>query len=167
MKNDVIIASTGPVGLLLAAELRLAGASVIVLERLTELSPAVKAGGINGRSTELLARRGLRERLEAESAKHGNGFTAFAAQRTKATDHSTSRFGTDRSASRFGGHFAGLLLPPSPDLHPPTKTDLPQQTQKQLLGTWLAELGVPVLHKHKNTGFTQDEDGVDVRSVTA
>jgi 2-polyprenyl-6-methoxyphenol hydroxylase-like FAD-dependent oxidoreductase len=167
MNCDVVIAGAGPVGLLLAAELKLAGTSVIVLERLTELSQAVKAGGINGRSTELLARRGLRERLEAESAKHGNGFTAFAKQRPEATDHSTSRFGTDRSASRFGGHFAGLLLPPSPDFHPPSVTVLPQQALEQLLGAWLAELGVPVLRGHEITGFSQDENGVDVHSATA
>jgi 2-polyprenyl-6-methoxyphenol hydroxylase-like FAD-dependent oxidoreductase len=153
MDCDVVIAGAGPVGLLLAAELRLAGASVIVLERLTELSQALKAGGINGRSTELLARRGLRERLEVESAK--------------ASDRSTVRFGTDRSAGRFGGHFAGVLLPPSPDLHAPSATVLPQQALEQLLGAWLTELGVPVLRGHEITGITQYEYGVDVHSVTA
>src|SRR4051812_18766727 len=124
---DVVIAGAGPVGLLLAAELKLAGASVVVLERLTEVSQAIKAGGINGRSTELLARRGLRSRLEAESAKHDSGFAALGSE----------RFGTDRSASRFAGHFAGLLLPPSADFHPPSSTMLPQQVLEKLLGAWL------------------------------
>jgi 2-polyprenyl-6-methoxyphenol hydroxylase-like FAD-dependent oxidoreductase len=167
MTYDVVVAGAGPVGLLLAAELRLAGASVIVLERLTELSQALKAGGINGRSTELLARRGLRDRLEAESAEHGTGFFAFTAQRPEASDPSPSRIGADRSAGRFGGHFAGLLLPPSSDLRAPATTILPQQALEQLLGTWLTELGVPVLRGHEITGLTQDEDGVDVHAVTA
>jgi 2-polyprenyl-6-methoxyphenol hydroxylase-like FAD-dependent oxidoreductase len=167
MNCDVVIAGAGPVGLLLAAELRLSGVSVIVLERLAELSEAVKAGGINGRSTELLARRGLRERLEAESAKHADGSTAFAQQRPDTADRSTGRVGTDRSASRFGGHFAGLLFPPSPDFHPPSATVLPQQALEGLLGAWLVELGVPVLRGHEITGLTQDEDGVDVHAVTA
>lgn len=40
---DVIVAGAGPVGLLLAAELTLAGASVVVLERLSEISTALMA----------------------------------------------------------------------------------------------------------------------------
>lgn len=147
MTCDVVIAGAGPVGLLLAAELRLAGVSVIVLERLTELSFAIKAGGINGRSTQLLARRGLRRQLAVESAKHGDGFMAFARE-------PQGRSGADRPSSHFAGHFAGLFLCPDPGLHVPASTALPQQALEQLLGAWLAELDVPVLRGHEITGLT-------------
>jgi 2-polyprenyl-6-methoxyphenol hydroxylase-like FAD-dependent oxidoreductase len=166
MNSDVVIAGAGPVGLLLAAELKLAGVSVIVLERLTELNMAIKAGGIRGNCTKLLARRGLRQRLEAEAAKYGNGFAAVTSRHTDLTDRSIRRFGSDRSAGRFAGHFAGLLFPLSPNSQPPTVMHMPQQALEQVLGAWLEELGVPVLRGHEITGFVQDENGVDVHSVT-
>ncbi|MGW0203984.1 FAD-dependent monooxygenase, partial [Nonomuraea sp. NPDC003201] len=46
MDADVIVVGAGPVGLLLAAELRLAGARPLVLERLAEPSAEPKARGI-------------------------------------------------------------------------------------------------------------------------
>ena len=42
--TDVIVTGGGPVGLMLACELRLGGASVVVLERRTEIDPTIKAG---------------------------------------------------------------------------------------------------------------------------
>jgi len=64
-------------------------------------------------------------------------------------------------------HFAGLFLRPDRELHVPASTILPQQALEQLLGTWLAELGVPVLHGHELTGLTQDADRVGVQAATA
>jgi 2-polyprenyl-6-methoxyphenol hydroxylase-like FAD-dependent oxidoreductase len=159
MNADVVVAGGGPVGLLLAAELSLAGVSVIVLERLAEQSQALKAGGINGRSTQLLARRGLGARLAEESAKYGEGFAAFARPRTAPGDHGRPR-------ARFGGHFAGLLLNPESSLEIPPVTVLPQQALERLLGARVAELGVPVLTGHEVTGLTQDADGVTVHVLT-
>jgi 2-polyprenyl-6-methoxyphenol hydroxylase-like FAD-dependent oxidoreductase len=167
MNCEVVIAGAGPVGLLLAAELKLAGVSVIVLERLTELNMAIKAGGLRGNSTQLLARRGLRKRLEAEAAKYGNGFAAVTSQRTDLTDRSMKRFGNDRSAGRFAGHFAGLLFPLGANSQVPSVMHMPQQALEQVLGAWLEELGIPVLRGHEITGFAQDENGVDVDSLTA
>jgi choline dehydrogenase-like flavoprotein len=46
MDYDVAIVGGGPVGLMLACELQLAGASVLVLERLTEIDPTIKAGSV-------------------------------------------------------------------------------------------------------------------------
>jgi 2-polyprenyl-6-methoxyphenol hydroxylase-like FAD-dependent oxidoreductase len=154
MNSDVVVAGGGPVGLLLAAELRLAGVSVTVLERLTEQSQAIKAGGINGRSTQALARRGLRARLDAESAANGDGIAAFI------------RRPAAGPAAPFAGQFAGLLLHPGPEFDVPPSTALRQQTLERLLGAWVAELGVKVLRGHEITGFTQDADGVTVHAAS-
>jgi 2-polyprenyl-6-methoxyphenol hydroxylase-like FAD-dependent oxidoreductase len=159
MDADVVVAGGGPVGLLLAAELSLAGASVVVLERLVEQNQALKAGGINGRSSQLLARRGLGARVAEESAKYGEGFAAFARQRTApAAD--------GRPRARFGGHFAGLPLNVESTLEVPPTTVLPQQALERLLGKWVAELGVPVLTGHEVTALAQDTDGVTVHVRT-
>jgi 2-polyprenyl-6-methoxyphenol hydroxylase-like FAD-dependent oxidoreductase len=159
MDVDVLVAGGGPVGLLLAAELSLAGVSVTVLERLVEQNQALKAGGVNGRSTELLARRGLGARLAEESAKYGEGFAAFARPRTEPAADGPPR-------ARFGGHFAGLPLNPGSTLEIPPTTVLPQQALERLLGAWLAELGVPVLTGHEVTTIAQDAEGVTVRVRT-
>ncbi|GLY40392.1 FAD-dependent oxidoreductase [Amycolatopsis sp. NBRC 101858] len=156
MNSDVVVVGAGPVGLLLAAELSLAGVSVAVLERLTEQNQALKAGGISGRSTQLLARRGLADRIAEESAKHGEGFASFARERTAA----------DGRQARFGGHFAGLLLNAESSLEIPPPTVLPQQALERLLGAWVAELGVPVLTGHEVTGLTRNADDVTVQVRT-
>ncbi|MFG1610589.1 FAD-dependent monooxygenase [Actinoplanes sp. NPDC049265] len=57
--TEVIIVGAGPVGLLLAAELRLAGVRTLVLEQLAEPSPYTKAGGLHARTLEQLAMREL------------------------------------------------------------------------------------------------------------
>ena len=61
---DVVVAGGGPVGLMLACELRLGGASVVVLERLTEVDPTIKAGSLNTPSVEALYRRGMMPDLQ-------------------------------------------------------------------------------------------------------
>lgn len=65
---DVIIVGGGPVGLFLARELRLAGISPLVLERLTEPDPADKAHGLVGQVVRLLDHRGLYERCGGTGA---------------------------------------------------------------------------------------------------
>ena len=65
MDYDVLVAGAGPVGLMLATELQLAGARVLVVERREELDTAVKAGAINTASAEAFERRGLLPALEA------------------------------------------------------------------------------------------------------
>ena len=65
MDYDVLVAGAGPVGLMLATELQLAGARVLVVERREELDPAIRAGAINTASAEAFERRGLLPALEA------------------------------------------------------------------------------------------------------
>ncbi|KAL0933187.1 monooxygenase FAD-binding protein [Colletotrichum truncatum] len=95
---DVIIAGAGPVGLLLACELGLAGASVLVLERDAKPESPWKSNPVGMRglhlpSVELLYRRGLLGKLFDLSKR----------------PHSPPK----SSGMQFGGHFAGIPL----DLH--------------------------------------------------
>jgi len=61
--KDVIVVGAGPVGMMLAAELRLSGADVVVLEKLEAPTGLSKALGITGRGEDYLAMRGLLERF--------------------------------------------------------------------------------------------------------
>ncbi|MDA3645735.1 FAD-dependent monooxygenase [Saccharopolyspora indica] len=59
MDSQVIVVGAGPVGLLLAGELRLGGAEVLVLERLSGPSTESRASTLHARTVELFAQRGL------------------------------------------------------------------------------------------------------------
>src|SRR5690349_25070811 len=59
MDTDVTIVGGGPVGLLLASELLLAGVRPVVLEQLTERSTAYKANALIGQVVRFLDHRGL------------------------------------------------------------------------------------------------------------
>ncbi|MEU2249797.1 SDR family oxidoreductase [Streptomyces sp. NPDC019224] len=61
--TQVIVVGAGPVGLFLAGELRLAGADVVVLERLTAPTTESRASTLHARTMELLDARGLLEQL--------------------------------------------------------------------------------------------------------
>lgn len=135
--TDVIITGAGPVGLFLANELALQGIAVTVLERLTEQSQAIKAGGINGRTTQILTRRGLGDTLARVAAESADGFAAFAAGRTLPANPSLSR-------PRFDGHFAGIFLHAGPELPVPPSTVLPQQALETLLAARATDLGVKI-----------------------
>ena len=60
---DVIIVGCGPTGATLAAELRLHDVRVLVLEKETEPVPFVRIVSLHVRSLELMAMRGLLDRL--------------------------------------------------------------------------------------------------------
>src|SRR3954454_17619240 len=60
---DVIIAGCGPAGAMLAAELRLHDVRVLVLEKETEPASFVRIVALHIRSLELMAMRGLLDRL--------------------------------------------------------------------------------------------------------
>src|SRR5689334_20922835 len=74
---DVIIAGCGPTGAMLAAELRLHDVRVLVLERETEPASFVRIVGLHIRSIEIMAMRGLLERiLERGRRRPAGGFFA-------------------------------------------------------------------------------------------
>ena len=94
---DVVVVGAGPVGLMLACELRLAGSSVLVLER--EHKPdspwKVLPMGLRGMHTpsiEAIYRRGLLYKL-FEPSERPSSFPKTAG-----------------SGPRFAGHFAGMIL---------------------------------------------------------
>ncbi|MFG2783511.1 SDR family oxidoreductase [Streptomyces prunicolor] len=63
LDSDVIIVGAGPVGLMLAGELRLGGAGVVVLERRTEPGSESRASTLHARTMEILHSRGLLDRF--------------------------------------------------------------------------------------------------------
>ncbi|MEV0382104.1 FAD-dependent monooxygenase [Nonomuraea sp. NPDC050643] len=65
--EDIVIVGAGPVGLMLACELGLAGVRPIVLEKRAEPSELPKANGLGGQIVELLDHRGLLEPFSAGS----------------------------------------------------------------------------------------------------
>ena len=64
MDFDVLITGGGPVGLMTASELALAGVRTCIVERLNEPSPFSKALTLHPRSIEILEMRGLGERFK-------------------------------------------------------------------------------------------------------
>ncbi|MEV6655088.1 SDR family oxidoreductase [Streptomyces sp. NPDC051219] len=62
-ETQVVVVGAGPVGLMLAGELRLAGAEVVVLERLTAPTTESRASTLHARTMEILDSRGLLDGL--------------------------------------------------------------------------------------------------------
>ncbi|WP_067539506.1 FAD-dependent monooxygenase [Nocardia crassostreae] len=61
--TDVVIAGSGPTGLMLACELRLAGVRVVLVDGLPCRTGESRAGGIHARTMEILDSRGLLDRV--------------------------------------------------------------------------------------------------------
>ncbi|MEU8419470.1 FAD-dependent monooxygenase [Micromonospora sp. NPDC048835] len=74
--EDVVVVGAGPTGLWLAAELRLGGASVTVLEARPERDPHSKALTIHPRTLEIFDCRGVAEAFLAEGLRIPNGHFA-------------------------------------------------------------------------------------------
>src|SRR3954452_610379 len=90
---DVVVVGAGPVGLLLAIELKLGGAGVLVLERLTAPNLGIKAPSLGPLGAEALQRRGMGSQLAAAEDRHFAAMgPAGAAVRAR--------------GSMFRGHFA-------------------------------------------------------------
>ncbi|WP_433350583.1 FAD-dependent monooxygenase [Microtetraspora malaysiensis] len=156
---DVVVAGGGPVGLMLACELRLAGASVTVLDRLTAIDPTVKAGSLTVPTVAAFHRRGLLSQLEEAQQHNLRGFAPKATAGPKAT------------GPKFLGHFGGIMLT-SDHLDPSSQagehgpaagiTLVAQQQVEAILAERAAELGVDVRRGVEVTGIAPDDDGVTV-----
>lgn len=146
---DVVIVGAGPVGLLFAIELKLGGASVLVLERLDAPSRDVKGTSVGPLGAEALQRRGMGQAL-AESEDR-----AFAAR-------GPAGAGMKTQALRSRGHFSAL----------PLKSDaererrmvwVDQQGIEAILSARVAALDIDVRRGCDVTGFEQDGDGISVQ----
>lgn len=133
---DVIIAGCGPTGAMLAAELRLHDVRVLVLERETEPTSFVRIVGLHIRSIELMAMRGLLDRL----LEHGRQRPA-------------------------GGFFAAIdkRVPNGLDSAHPYLLGIPQPVIERLLEDHATGLGAQVRRGCAVAGFDQDDDGVTVQ----
>ncbi|MFC4049784.1 rifampin monooxygenase [Actinomadura syzygii] len=132
---DVIIVGCGPTGAMLAAELRLHDVRVLVLEKDTEPASFVRIVGLHIRSLELLAMRGLLDRV----LPHGRRRPA-------------------------GGFFAAIDKPAPEGLDSAHAylLGIPQPVIVRLLEEHAIALGAEVRHGCAVAGFEQDDDGVTV-----
>jgi 3-(3-hydroxy-phenyl)propionate hydroxylase len=132
--HAIVICGGGPTGLMLAGELALAGADVVIVERRPNQELAgSRAGGLHARSIELLDQRGIADRFLA--AGEAMQVTGFALTRLDISDFPTR-------------HNYGLALW--------------QNHIERILAEWVAELGVPTYRARDVVGFVEDETGVDI-----
>ena len=132
--HSVVIAGSGPTGMMLAAELTLAGVDVAVLERRSgpDLDRA-RAGGLHARTLEVLDQRGVADRFVSQG--QAMQIQGYAGIRLDISDFPT----------RYN---YGLALA--------------QSESERILAAWISELGVPVAREREVTGFAQDDAGVDI-----
>lgn len=74
--TDVIVVGGGPTGLMLAAELRLHGVHVVVVDREPAPTPVVRALGLHVRSIEVMDQRGLLERFLEHGRQYRSGVSS-------------------------------------------------------------------------------------------
>lgn len=137
--NDVIIVGGGPTGMMLAAELRLHGLRVVVVEREKEPVTFVRSLGLHVRSIEVMDQRGLLERFLAEGTKYP-----------------------------VGGFFAAISKP-SPqglDTEHGYVLGIPQPVTDRLLAERATELGAEIRRGCALVGLSQDEEGVSAELAT-
>jgi 2-polyprenyl-6-methoxyphenol hydroxylase-like FAD-dependent oxidoreductase len=132
---DVIISGGGPTGTMLAAELRLHGVDVVVVERDAEPTRLVRSLGLHQRSIEILDQRGLLERFLANETQYPGG-----------------------------GRFAGIASPQPVALDTTHDyiLGMPQPVTDRLLEEHAAELGAQLRRGTELIGFEQDDEGVTV-----
>src|SRR2546428_8273282 len=133
-EHSVVIAGGGPTGMMLAAELTLAGTDVLIVERRASFKlESSRSRGLHSRTIEVLDQRGVADRFLAEGK--AMQVQAFAGIPMDISDFPTR-------------HNYGMALL--------------QSHFERILAGWLDELGVPILRERGGPGFTQDDRGVDV-----
>jgi 2-polyprenyl-6-methoxyphenol hydroxylase-like FAD-dependent oxidoreductase len=161
MNYDVIVAGAGPVGLMLACELRLGGASVLVLEREAEPDRELQAGAMGGRSVntptaEAFHRRGLLDEVRKAALWW---FTP----------------GQPVDPDAFVGHFAGLplrasrldLQDPGRDASPLGGGVVPLLDLREILAARAVSLGAEIRRSTPLTGLSAGADSVTARAGEA
>ncbi|HJU70180.1 MAG TPA: FAD-dependent monooxygenase [Gemmatimonadaceae bacterium] len=133
-EHAVVIAGSGPTGLMLAGELALARVDVAIVERRPSQELAgSRAGGLHSRTIEVLDQRGIADRFLSEGQVAQ--VAGFASVRLDISDFPTR-------------HNYGL--------------GLWQNHIERILAGWVRELAVPIYYGSEVTGFAQDDTGVDV-----
>src|SRR5690242_19658155 len=162
--HDVLIAGAGPVGLFLAGELRLAGCSVLVLERAKDTRSPLKnlpfgRRGLNVSTIEAFDRRDLLRPLEERAA-------GLARRETPAW----MRHGQRRAA----GHFAGIqFFQDQIDIAawpwrlpgPISNVAADMTSIEDVLAARARALGVDIRHGYGVEGFEQSDETVAVRTA--
>ena len=132
-EHAVVIAGGGPTGLMLAAELALAGVDVAIVERrASQELIGSRAGGLHSRTIEVLDQRGVAERFLSQGQVH-----------------KVVHFHVPLDISDFPTRHNYVL-------------GLWQNHIERILADWVGELAVTTYRAREVTGFTQDDAGVDV-----
>jgi 3-(3-hydroxy-phenyl)propionate hydroxylase len=143
-EHAVVVVGAGPTGLMLAAELALAGVDVAIVERReTQHLSGDRARGLHSRTIEVLDQRGVAERFLSAGQTYPN--VGFALNSLDISDFPTRH-----------NYLLALL----------------QKHVERILAEWVSELGVQFHRGCEVLGFTQDDSGVEVelsdgRSVRA
>jgi len=134
VEHAVVVVGGGPTGMMLAAELTLAGVEVVVVERRPDSElESPRSRGLHARTIEVLDQRGVAERFLSA--------------------------GTPMQVQAFAG--VPLSISDFPTRHP-YGLALAQSDVERIMSDWIDELGVAVVREREVTGFDQDARGVDV-----
>ncbi|MEU8144332.1 FAD-dependent monooxygenase [Nonomuraea sp. NPDC048901] len=160
MNADVLIVGGGPVGLLLACELKLAGVDPLVLEAATGQERITRSLGmrsLNARTLHTLGLRGLVEPLaEAQWAL----FDELRAGREPAEGDIVDGLVYMLREGMSGGHFSGLPLIGEAGNRVPEMLMLKQHQLERVLAEHAAGLGVEVRSGCRVTEIADEGDGV-------
>lgn len=117
MRRQVVVIGAGPTGLWVAAELKLAGIDVVVLDKREQASRHSRSLTIHGRTLETFALRGLADR--------------FLAQGKPLPDWHFGGLPVRLDFTRFEARYPFMLF-------------IPQTQTEKLLADWAREIGVEV-----------------------
>ncbi len=124
-EHAVVIAGGGPTGLMLGAELTLAGIDVVIVERrASQELDGSRAGGLHARTIEVLDQRGVAERFLSAGKVHP--FVGYAGTFLDISDFPTRH-----------NYILGLW----------------QSHFERILAGWVEELGVPILRQLRGGGL--------------
>jgi 3-(3-hydroxy-phenyl)propionate hydroxylase len=133
-EHAVLIAGGGPTGLMLAAELALAGIDVAIVERRASQDlTGSRAGGLHSRTIEVLDQRGIADRFLSQGK-------TFRVVHFNLTPLDISDLPTRHN------YVLGLW----------------QNHIERVLAEWVAELAVTIHRGREVRGFAQNDTGVDV-----
>jgi 2-polyprenyl-6-methoxyphenol hydroxylase-like FAD-dependent oxidoreductase len=159
---EVVVAGAGPVGLMLACELRKAGVSVIVVDPRAVAYELPRAGSMGPLAFEAVDRLGLGEEVLAEERKLLGEYAAmFTAWADKSGVDGEPAAPTRKAPKE---HFAGLEK-----IDPALRTDpfrrrvrIEQPDLESILAGAADRLGALLRREHEVVDVQQDGDGVTV-----